>query len=224
MKRIYFPDGGVAAWKARLAEPDRQWRTGYSACTLAHDWEAADGLPSEVAAVLAAHFGVRPELLLALPEHEVALPGGRRNSQSDLFAVLGIGRDTAAMAVEGKVEESFGPTLAEWGPNSTPGRTQRLRFLTELLGLPFDLPGSLRYQLLHRTASAVIEARRFRATHAIMLVQSYSPALRWFEDFSTFATLFDVRAEPNCLAAASLPDGMPLHLGWVKGNPAMLAR
>jgi len=224
MKRIYLPGTGLAGWKSRLAEPEKQWRSGYSACTLAHDWEEANGLPAEVATILSAHFAVAPELLFALPEHEVALPGGRRNSQSDLFALVGVGTETAAMTIEGKVEETFGPTLAEWAPRSTPGRAERFGFVTQLLGLPFEQAGKLRYQLFHRAASAVIEARRFRAAHAIMLVQSYSPAARWFEDFSAFAALFGIAAEPGKLGTVTLPCGLPLHLGWVRGNAAMLGR
>jgi hypothetical protein len=35
-------------WQPLLAQPERQWRCGYSARTLAHSWEAANGFPVEV--------------------------------------------------------------------------------------------------------------------------------------------------------------------------------
>ena len=52
---------------------------------MASIWEAADGLRSEIAAVLHPVMG-KAELLLALPEHKMALPGGRHESQSEVFA------------------------------------------------------------------------------------------------------------------------------------------
>ncbi|HPO58416.1 MAG TPA: hypothetical protein PLV53_06185 [Anaerolineaceae bacterium] len=50
--------------------------------------------------------------------------------------------------VEGKVAETFGPTLEKWLEQPTPGKLKRLCFLKRKLGLEFDLPGSIRYQLL----------------------------------------------------------------------------
>ena len=46
--RCYVPSGGPLAWRDFLADPHKQWRTGYSAKALAHSWEAQDGLPPEV--------------------------------------------------------------------------------------------------------------------------------------------------------------------------------
>ena len=58
MGRCYLPSDGPDAWQVFLAEPDKQWRTGYSAKTLAHSWEAKDRLPNEVASL-----SVRPGTL-----------------------------------------------------------------------------------------------------------------------------------------------------------------
>jgi len=49
--KIYIPSLGPSAWQQFLAEPDKQWRTGYSAKTLAHCWVHSDGLPPEIAAL-----------------------------------------------------------------------------------------------------------------------------------------------------------------------------
>jgi hypothetical protein len=54
---------------------------------------------------------------------------------------------------------------------------------------------SVRYQLLHRTASAVIEAERFGARHAVMLVHSFTEENLWFDDFAEFASVFRLKAE-----------------------------
>ena len=103
------------------------------------------------------------DLLLALPEHQVHLPGGARPSQNDIWA-LGRSQDQlVSIAVEGKVSEPFGPTIREWQAESSAGKTRRLAYLLSLLELP-STPESLRYQLLHRTASAIIEARRFKSS------------------------------------------------------------
>ncbi len=88
MSKILIPSSGAEAWQRFLAEPEKQWRTGYSAKALASCWEGADGFPASVQAV----FDGSPfeelhglEMLLGIPEHRVALPGGRRASQTDLF-------------------------------------------------------------------------------------------------------------------------------------------
>ena len=43
---------GPDDWRQFLADPVKQWKTGYSAKELAYSWETADGFPSEVQAVL----------------------------------------------------------------------------------------------------------------------------------------------------------------------------
>ena len=53
MPRILHFTTGPQDWQALLADPQKHWRTGFSARTLAHCWEAAQGLPPEVQAVFA---------------------------------------------------------------------------------------------------------------------------------------------------------------------------
>lgn len=72
-------------------------------------WEAAKGVPPEIAELL----GGSAELLLAIPEHKVSLPGGSRESQCDVFALVRTFGETMAIAVEAKVSEPFGPTVGE---------------------------------------------------------------------------------------------------------------
>jgi len=47
----------------------------------------------------------------------------------------------------------------------------------------------IRYQLLHRTASAIYEAQRYRTGRALMLVHSFSLTDASFPDFQAFAEL-----------------------------------
>jgi hypothetical protein len=193
---------------------------------LADAWEHASGWPSSVEAALAQSSDLQDlELLLALPEHEVPLPGGRRPSQTDLFVLsrLPIG-ELVTIAVEGKAEESFGDqTVAEWLDGASDGRKIRLAYLLEVLGLS-DNEGlkPIRYQLLHRTASAIMEARRFGARHAVMLVHSFSPTNAWFEDFVAFAELYNVKASTGAIMRVHTVGDVALHLGWVSDAPRPL--
>src|SRR5260370_13818620 len=164
MKPIVVPTDGVRDWRKRLADPVKQWQTGYSAKTLAHAWEDAAGLPPEIAALLSG-FG-KVELLLAIPEYDVPLPGGERPSQNDVFALVRSKDGLIVIMVEGKVAESFGPTLEEWRKDASAGKTERLAYIRARLGLARDPAPVTRYQLLHRAASAAIVAERYHASDA----------------------------------------------------------
>jgi len=219
MNRIFRPTCGLADWRAGLADPDKHWRAGYSAMSTAQSWEAADGaLPSEIARLL----GQSPEVLFAIPEHKVPLPGGRRDSQCDVFALVREGSRTISLAVEAKVAEPFGETVGVWLAGASPGKRERLAALCDWLGLPCPPPETLRYQLLHRTGAAIAEARRFGLTDAAMIVQSFSPEARWLSDFEDFATALGIDAGHDRAGSAVLPDGMTLTLGWAQGDAHFL--
>ncbi len=127
MKPIVVPTDGVQDWRKRLADPVKHWQTGYSAKTLAHAWEDAAGLPPEIAALLRC-FG-KVELLLAIPEYDVPLAGSERPSQNDVFALVRTKDGLIVIMVEGKVAESFGPTLEEWCKDASAGKTERLAYI-----------------------------------------------------------------------------------------------
>jgi|GEM_PF-2810066 len=158
---------GPEDWRALLADPVKHWRTGYSARTLAHSWEAADGFPPEVAsAVSSSHdpllAGLAP--VLAIPEFRVPLPPtGGRPSQNDIFVLARSLAGPVAVMVEGKVDESFGPVLGDWLAEASPGKRERLDFLLRTLSLADSPPDALRYQLFHRAASAVVTGEQYRA-------------------------------------------------------------
>jgi len=98
-------------------------------------------------------------LLLALPEYLVPLPGGARPSQNDIFILARSDIDLVTIAMKGKVKEPLGPTVSEWLRNASPGKRVRLEFIQDLLELGDQSLDTIRYQLLHRTASALIEAK-----------------------------------------------------------------
>lgn len=216
MGRILIPSNGADDWKRFLAQPDLHWKTGYSARTLAHSWETAQAIPPEVAVIMSEAFG-KPELLFAVPEHKTLLPGGTRESQSDVLALVRHPGGLATYTIEGKVDEPFGPTVGEWSVDASPGKIERLAHLCGLLGLP-DSPPDVRYQLLHRTASALIEAERFDAKLAGMIVHSFSSDRRWYEELARFGSLMGCKIEPGRAATLVVPSGKLLVIGWAAGD------
>lgn len=218
MQKILIPSKGVEDWRHLLADPLKHWKSGYSAKATASSWEASDGLPSEILRIL----GQDSELLFAIPEHKVPLPGGKRESQCDVFALVRRRERTCALAVEAKVNEPFGPTVGEWMQKKTPGRIERLSSICHMLDVPYPPPAHLRYQLFHRTAAAIVEAERFKTDDAGMIVQSFSQVRRWFEDFAEFCDYLGVTASPEKPIKKTLPVGKPLILGWATGSPEFL--
>lgn len=222
MSRFYIPTSSAEQWAQFLAEPAKQWRQGYSARTLAFSWQEAGGFPTEVYSALASHFP-KTELQLALPEHQVSLPGGSRPSQNDIWVLARSQGHLISIAVEGKVSEPFGPTVREWRAEASPGKGERLTYLLKLLVLS-SVPETTRYQLLHRTASAIIEARRFNAPHAVMLVHSFSQSSEWFQEYAAFVSLLGSSAVENDLVFVGTLSGTSLHLGWVRGDARYLSK
>ncbi|NCC24623.1 MAG: hypothetical protein EOM25_05385 [Deltaproteobacteria bacterium] len=220
MSRVYIPASSVDQWAQFLAEPVKQWQRGFSARTLAHSWQESDGFPPEIESVLTPRFPSL-ELLLAFPEHKVALPGSSRSSQNDVWALARTEGGLISIAVEGKVSEPFGPTIQEWQEKSSPGKAKRLNYLLSLLNFP-SVPDTIRYQLLHRTASAIIEARRFHAAHAVMLVHSFSRTSEWFHDYATFVSMFGFNALKDTIVSIGIRSGVFLHFGWVGGDERCL--
>lgn len=224
MSRVYIPAVNAEQWAQLLADPVKHWRQGFSARTLAYSWQEANGFPKEVQAVLASQFPDL-ELLLALPEHQVPLPGGSRPSQNDIWVLARSAGKLVSIAVEGKVSEPFGPTVQEWRTEASSGKSERLNFLCGKLGIEATVPDSTRYQLLHRAASAVIEANRFSAAHAVMLVHSFSQASEWFQDYAAFVALLGGSAvSENTLVSVGVRSGISLHLVWVRGDAQYLSR
>lgn len=168
---------------------------------------------------LASRFG-SPELLLAVPEHRVDLGDGRRPSQSDLWALVRTDVGLVSVCVEGKAGEDFDATLAEWNAKGSPTKATRLRRLCEVLAIDGVPPDTLRYQLFHRTAAALIEALRWRAVAAVMLVQSFGESPTCWEDFVAFSTLLGASVARGTLREAAGVTTVPLFLGWVDSIPA----
>src|SRR2546429_8263453 len=186
MTLILVPSRGPIDWRRLLAAPRKQWRRRFSARTLAYAWERANGLPPEIRRALAKAEvpSLRTaQILLAIPEHPVDLPGGRSPSQNDVFVLARTTSGLACITIEGKVDEDFGPVFDEWYAHPSTGKLARWHYITKVLGLEGVSPRGLRYQLFHRLASAAVEAERFGAGDAIMLVHSFGARPELFADY-----------------------------------------
>lgn len=193
------------------------WKEGRSAKSLADSWFKANDLPAPVRAVLQETPEYQDATLVdAFLERCTSLEDARATpSQTDLLAVIGMRDGLAIMGVEAKVTESFGPFVHEWLDGGE-GKEQRLAKLCLLLSLdPQEVLG-LRYQLLHRTAAAMLEARRYRTPRAVMLVQSFCPTNTGFADFSSFVRAMGF-PEPAIgrLSSSREVSEFDLRLGWV---------
>ena len=225
MGKFFVPTTGMEDWQELLADPKKQWRSGYSAKALACCWEEAGGFPKSVKRVfsqseLELFKGI--EFLVGFPEYKVPLPGGKRPSQSDIFVLAHSQGQLITIAVEGKGAESFGPSVAEWQKRDSKGKRLRYDYLCQLLGLAGKSLDSIRYQLLHRTASALIEAERFDASAAMMMVHSFSQEHLWFEDYQAFMNLFLKRGTPNSVTHVGERSGVDLYMAWVTGEERYL--
>jgi hypothetical protein len=227
MSKIYIPTTKPEDWQSLLADPEKHWRKGYSARALAFCWQEANGFPPCVKRVFKKsniNLFHNIDILLAIPEHKVSLPGGSQPSQNDLFVLAKSNDELICISVEGKVSEPFGDTVSKWMKNQTPGRKKRLDFLCMELDLTGTDVSNIRYQLLHRTVSAILEAKKFNATHALMLVHSFSQKDEWFEDYVLFTSLFEIDAKLNRIHSAAKIGDIRLYLGWVKGDPKYLEK
>lgn len=189
--------------------------------SMAYSWEATPAaLPSEITKSLTAGGDPRLQalkLLAAMPEYQVSLSGGQTSSQTDVLALATNEHGLVVLAVEGKVDEPFGPTLGEKRAEASAGQNERLAFLHKVLGLDKPLPDQIRYQLLHRTASAILVAEDFHAATAVMMVHSFSPQSQWFDNYSSFCEELGAQAIKGHTVVPPGHASPALYLGWCSG-------
>ena len=84
------------------------------------------------------------------------------------------------------------------------------------LQLKQDNLEDIRYQLLHRTASTVIEAKRFNASTALMRVHSFRKTHKWFEEYAKFVEkIGGISTKINTLQFVKKVDTIDLYLVWI---------
>lgn len=198
------------------------YREGRSAYCLAQAWTAANDLPELVRLTMDTSptlAGAR--LLEGFFEREVSLQDGARHSQTDLLCLLDVRGELAVMSVEGKVDESFGPLISKELTTASSFKKARIERLSGLLGLSLSEAMPLRYQLIHRTASAIYEAQRFHARTAVMMVHSFHAEDAGSADYAAFAEALGFgRAEPTHMVGPRPFQGVDLYLGWTADRPS----
>lgn len=233
MKRLFIPTMGPSDWRRLLADPEKQWKPKKSALEMAVCWEAARhsqrGIPADVARVLDSCDQIRgAKLLFAVPEHRVSFPGGGHASQNDLWGLLKAEGSLVSMTIEAKAGEDLGDLVGKWrrAAGAKSGKPERLRALRECLSVGEADLDHIRYQLLHRTASALNEAERFGASHALLLVQSFAREndAHSLRDFERFGDLMGAEVGENAVAGCERKTRVPLMLGWVTSEPADASR
>jgi hypothetical protein len=221
---FYTPSSKLSNWKALLAEPQKQWVRKYSAFELAHAWTSNDTFPENVQSLLnnSEYESLHNlEIVLKIPEHKVELDTGKAPSQNDLFVLARTDTDLVTIVVEGKVKEPFGPKVEDWLIEASSGKHNRLNFLMKCLKLnELENVKSIRYQLLHRTASAIIEAEKYHAKHAIMLVQSFCQEYSSLEEYKAFLKLYNLQGDKNQISGPIVINGVNLYLGWISDKLA----
>ena len=233
MNRLFVPTEGPTDWRRLLADPETQWARFKSALEMAVCWESARrqprGLPSEIATAL----DTVPEisgarLLIGFPEHKVSFEGGGHPSQNDLWALLRVGSDLVSMAIEAKAGEKLDDVVRDWLPKEgeRSRKPERLSALKRRLGIPDEDVSHIRYQLLHRTASALKEAERFGASMAVVLVQTFNRVAdeESWNDVLKFGEVMGALIKDGCVVHSPRPTAVPLFIGWVTSQPADLDR
>jgi hypothetical protein len=226
MKRgnAYVPSSNLEYWRNLLADREKQWVRKYSAFELAHAWTRSEQFPESLKYL----FKQTPhdmfhdlEMVLKIPEHQVYLDTRKAPSQNDLFVIARTETDLMTMMIEGKVKEPFGPTVEECLEEASEVKHKRLDFLMNCLRLnDLNQLRPIRYQLLHRTASALIEAQKYHAKNAVMLVHSFCLQDSSLDEYQAFLKLYGLRGEKNMINGPVLIGGVNLYLGWISDPPS----
>lgn len=185
-------------------------------------WEVASnsksGLPEPIDKLFRDSNYGEPVLVFAVAEHKVDLPGGNAPSQCDVWAVVKTSVGMLSLTVEAKAREAFGDEVLEkWlvaggTEGSISNRKTRWDYVRS------HLPESVsflqvRYQMLHRCAASVIEARRLGFQHAAFVVQAFNTPAKSFQDYAVFCQALKIPAARGSMGTTSV-DGISLSVGW----------
>jgi hypothetical protein len=219
-RRIYAPTAGLSTWKQGLLDPDTQWVRTKSAFETAVFWECGAmqprGLHPHLIALLEQEQTLEGcELVASFPGHRVHMPGVMDASQTDVWAVLRTDVGSVSIALEGKAGEGFAESVGEWRKDALAEKDTRLAFLCDQLGLTKQPSDEIRYQLLQRTVSALLEAERVDAAIAAMIIVSFTDDPRSKDDFGAFTSCLGGAVSPGQIRRMTSVQHRPLFLGWL---------
>ena len=226
MNRLCIETRGISNWRDRLAKPNTQWKQRFSAFETAVSWENAScspgGLPEQIAELFRGSVFGEATLLLAIAEHKVPLIGGLADSQCDVWALLSTASGHVSLSLEAKANEPFGQgnqSLKDWlaaGESEKSRQNRRDRWKHIADHLPSAAPDAyslVPYQLLHRCAAAVIEAKRFGVPNAVFVVQAFNSPDESFDQFSMFCHAAVAKPERGQMQITSVGE-IRLGIGW----------
>jgi len=226
MTRLCVETRSICNWRERLAKPDSQWKRGYSALETAVSWENAGrqpaGLPKPIADLFRGSIFGEATLLLAIAEHKVPLEGGLADSQCDVWALLSTTAGGVSLSVEAKANETFGQgneSLRDWliaGESERSHQNRENRWEHVSAHLPHaaqDAYSLVPYQLLHRCAAAVIEAKRFQLPNAAFVVQAFAAPDKSFEAFGRLCHAMNVDVKRGQMQVTNV-DAIRLGVAW----------
>lgn len=190
----------------------KHYKKGHSAFEIAHRYHGmGKRMPEPIYSLLqnshVADFR-NLEVCEAYIEFPVHLNDNRQASRTDamIFAHSSDG-EKIVICIEAKALEEFGPRVFRWintpdsanprrqkklfnNPHSPiPGKLRRLQFLNEVLSLEIKPESTVRYQLLHRTASCLLVARQTFAKAALVLIHAFAESNDNLADFQEFCRL-----------------------------------
>jgi hypothetical protein len=152
-----------------------------------------------------------------MPEWQVSLEGGETTSNTDVLAICRNTLGLCVIAAEAKVLEDFGPLLADKRKSASSGQLARLNYLHELLKIDY-FEDTIRYQLVHRTASALLTAQQFHAKAAVMLVHAFDCPPERQDDFRAFVRALRAEQVAPTLHRFSSFDNPRLYVAWCNGD------
>ena len=224
---FYQPLKSAHEWKYLLKDPSLQWKDGKSAKELAKYWANHQDIPAELN-----HLFKNEDISLVFlfPEYKVPMPAVGGDSHNDLYVLATSKNGLIVIMIESKAGESFGKIISEWYLQKERGNkdkgvnaASRLNSMLQELGLgqyaraPYEEIGDYRYQLFHRTLSALTEAKRVKAKRAIVLIQSFENDPLSQEDFFKYVRLFvpQEKMTSGSLIGPVGISGIDLYFTWL---------
>jgi hypothetical protein len=227
-------------WKGFAGEDN--WVPTRSAFEIAYAWHDAGGFPDDVIKALeqsGQEVLHKLRLEVAFVEKPVFLDTLVGPSMNDLMGYArNAAGDNIVVAVEAKTDETFGLPVVSWvkgdrlvpetGAANRPSRVRRLKFLSEQLGVSISDSSGLRYQLLHRATSAILEGALYGAVAVVVIIHSFganeSDVTNW-ADFGQFLKALGSESIPEKnkvvgpLALNTDAKSAPLYFLWVTSKP-----
>lgn len=165
----------------------------------------------------------------AVAEKPVYLDTGKAPSMTDVMVYCESAGEPVIIGVEGKATEPFAERICDWvkgsaGIDTKPSRARRLKFLNDAVGLDVPATSTLRYQLLHRTASVLLESVLHGAATAVLVIHSFADEdpTNW-KDFQAFATHLGINLSTKNVIGGPAKLGpnkdIRLFAAWVADSP-----